>query len=85
MSDFKHLREAVLEYDRTASVRDKVWDLIDTDEQMMKAIASDAAATYKLGFALYQDTSDYNTLENCLLIGIDTARSILKQGNVSSP
>lgn len=78
--DLAPLVEAINEYDRTAPDREKLWDNVDSNEDVFAAEKADQEALVKVQKAFWEVTQDRNSLESCGRISIDFARKIAALG-----
>lgn len=74
------LIEAIKEYDRTAPERQKLWDNIESNQDVRDAEKADLEALERVQAAFWKVTRDRNSLESCLRIDIDFARQIANLG-----
>lgn len=74
------LIEALNEYDRTAPERQKLWDTIESNQDVMHAEKSDQEALERVQEAFWQVTRDRNSRESCACVSIEFARKIAAIG-----
>ncbi len=73
--------EAAWRYYKVArkGVIERLWEKAECDQTVWVAQVAEAAAQAELGRAFYKDTSDYNRLENCLLMTIPKFEELAKR------
>lgn len=76
---YPHLAKAMKKFlSETEPKLQQWWNEADTDQKVKGAQALEEEARQTLCRAFHQDTSDYNSLNNCLLLSIDRLRQIAK-------
>lgn len=78
---FHNTRAALADFDASAPARAAAWDLLSklpTREEILSALdaadAADAAALRAVQLAFHADTSEFNSLQNCLLVDLEFCR-----------
>ncbi len=77
------LIEALNEYDRTAQERQKLWDNLESNQDVMDAEKAELEALERVQEAFWQVTRDRNSRESCSRIRIEHARKIAAIGKES--
>lgn len=70
------LVDALSEYDRTRPEREKLWDDVESNEDVAIAEKADKDALVKVQEAFYQVTKNRNSREHCARVDIDFARQV---------
>ena len=68
---FTATKKALKAYDHTRQQRLDAWSKCKTNDDVKRAQEIDKEANEKVGRALYEDTREFNKLENCLLVNPD--------------
>jgi hypothetical protein len=78
MTAFDNTRLALLTYELGYWEREADWASVESDLEIERCAANDAAALRKVQEAYYQDTKHINSLENCLLVDLQFMRRMAK-------
>lgn len=70
-ANFKHTREALIEYDAGRLERSKAWDAAWDSKTIAACQISDRTALEKVQNAFFLDTSSCNSMEDCRLATIE--------------
>jgi uncharacterized protein YjiS (DUF1127 family) len=65
-----HTKAALAEYDRTAPERDAMLAAAMDDKGVTRWEVAEHAARRKVKEAFYKDTSDRNSLDHCMVVGL---------------
>lgn len=76
MRTFDNTRKALIEFDAGAAERQRLWDSIESNQDVEAAVAADNAAKNKVREAFYEDTKDINSKENCMCVEVDFMRRL---------
>lgn len=68
---------ALKEYDLNEFIRLNKWIEADTEKAIYEAEAYEKAEEYKVQYAFWELTKEYNILDNCLRIDVERIREIV--------
>jgi hypothetical protein len=77
-------RAALNEFDRTALSRQRLFNVVHTDKQIVGWAKLEEEAKEKVRRAFHEDTKDYNTWEQCAQVDINSLRQ-LQLGTWTAP
>lgn len=75
--DFGSTRKALALYDASQADRDKLWNDVQSDRDVLAAEKADADALALVQEAFWEDTKAYNSRANCSHIHITDARRMI--------
>lgn len=75
---FGHTAAALIVVDSTAAQRAQAWETAETNADIDAAEAADANALLPVLKAFHQDTSDINSMANCMRMDLASLRKLAK-------